>query len=241
MNTYSVTNPGRHRPNNQDAYSNYFHNRFSLLLVADGMGGHNAGEVASRIAASEIQRYVINQKKRDDYENLLKEAVWHTNALIFEKAKTEKALENMGTTVVAAIVTGNRAIIAHVGDSRAYLFRNGKLKRLTEDHSLVADLIRRGLLTEEDAKVHPERSVITRAVGAQETVETDIGVFLLEPNDKLLLTTDGLTGMVTDDELLEIVTDDLDIKQQAQNLVKLANEHGGMDNITVTLHEYRSV
>lgn len=240
MNTYSLTNPGKERKDNQDSFSNYFHTHFSLFVIADGMGGHNAGEVASKLASEEIQSYIINHKDMEFYDLLLKRAIEHANDVIYQESLSHEEYTNMGTTIVAILVHKEKMYLAHVGDSRCYLFRAGKMEQLTEDHSLVRDLISRGLLDPEEAVDHPDRNVITRALGTNAAVDVDLQVVDLEEGDRLILCSDGLTNMVSIEEMSEVLLKENSARLACELLVELANENGGQDNITITIYEYRS-
>lgn len=240
MNTYSLTNQGRERSINQDQFSNYFHSRFSLLMVADGMGGHNAGEVASQLAVSTAQEYVISNKNESRFDDLLRQAIEAANARIFEASQANPAYERMGTTIVAGIVEEGRLWTAHVGDSRIYLWRNGELKRLTKDHSIVEELMDKGVLSPEEAEDYPDRSAVTRALGVESSVAVDLGRFRLRDGDKVLLCSDGLTKMISDELIAQTIRPEGACKLECEQLIGLANDHGGADNITVTLFEYRS-
>lgn len=237
MNTYSITDVGRMRSMNQDRYSNYFHPRFSLLLLADGMGGHNAGEVAASIAIETCRTYFMKDKERDDYENLLTEAIQAANLAVYEKGKEVAEYARMGTTICAAVICQRLLSIAHVGDSRIYLFREGKLLQLTQDHSLVADMVRQGLLTPEEALVHPDRNTLTRAVGTDETIAVDTRTISLYAGDRILLCSDGLTKMMDIESLEEILAEEGTVREAAEKLVNTANDNGGADNITLTLYD----
>lgn len=237
MKTYSLTDRGKERSKNQDCFFNYFHSRFSLLIICDGMGGHKAGDVASKLGAETVQQYIVRNKEREDYPQLMREAIAEANRVIFEESRHQEEYSNMGTTIVCALITGKTAYIAHVGDSRLYLFRENQLRQITEDHSLVADLMKRGLLLPEDAKHHPERSSLTRALGTDESVDPDFNELELSDGDMLLLNTDGLTNMVSDKEITEILGRNTSEKEECEQLIALANQHGGMDNITVTLYQ----
>lgn len=237
MNTYSITDRGLTRTMNQDCYRNYFHHRFSLLLVADGMGGHQAGEVASRMAVDVACEYIMEHRDRPDTERLLREAVEEANRQIYAKSQSDPKLYRMGTTLVVVLVENAHALIAHVGDSRAYLLREGELRQLTRDHSVVWDLVESGVLTEEEASVHPERNTLTRAVGTDADVAVDINSLALETEDCLLLCTDGLTKMVPDEDIAQVLAEQPDVRAAAEKLVEMANKTGGLDNITVTLYQ----
>lgn len=237
MNTYSITDVGRVRSMNQDRYSNYFHPRFSLLLLADGMGGHNAGEVAAAMAIDACREYFMKDKERSDYEALLTEAVEAANLAVYEKGESISEYRRMGTTICAAVIADRQLTIAHVGDSRIYLFRDGKLLQLTQDHSLVADMVRQGLLTPEQALVHPDRNTLTRAVGTNETIAVDTRTLSLSAGDRLLLCSDGLTKMMDTEAIETILAAEPVAREAAEMLVKQANDNGGADNITLTLYD----
>lgn len=239
MNTYSLTDKGLQRSNNQDSYVNYFSSRLALFVVCDGMGGHRAGDTASKLASETIQEFLISAKERTDYEEMVVEAVEAANKAVYDLAKTNPDYFNMGTTCVLVLVHEGRAIIAHVGDSRVYLMRDRSLRQLTEDHSLVQKLINQGLLTEEGARHHPERSTLTRAVGTDERVEVELDYLDLEEGDTVLLCSDGLTTMVEDQEILDLLLTTSEAKDQVTGLVQAALDRGGADNITVTVFEYR--
>jgi PPM family protein phosphatase len=223
------TDAGRVRRRNEDA----FVLDPPLFAVADGMGGAQAGEVASRLAAAAFREYhdADRLEPAERVEAIIKEA----NRRIYERARTDAEVSGMGTTVTAAILTNGRVSIGHVGDSRAYRVREGELERLTEDHSLVADLMRSGRLTPEEADAHPQRSVITRALGTDADVDVDTVTVDVEPGDLFLLCSDGLTTMVPEDDILRIVQDAGTLDEIARTLVRAANSGGGEDNITVVL------
>ncbi|MDD7593658.1 MAG: Stp1/IreP family PP2C-type Ser/Thr phosphatase [Peptoniphilaceae bacterium] len=235
MNFYSITDQGKSRSMNQDRYANYFHSRFSLFLLADGMGGHNAGEVAAEVAIESARSYVMEQKSRSDYEALLREAVAVANRSVYEKSMTAPELRRMGTTLCAVLIDDARVYVAHVGDSRVYRFFDGQLQQVTRDHSVVADLLAQGLLTEEEALHHPDRNTLTRAVGTEEETDVDVDIFERTDFARWLLTSDGLTKMVDDARIQEILTEETDSRTASVKLVNEANANGGLDNITVTL------
>ena len=202
-----------------------------LFAVADGLGGHQAGEVASSVA---IDVLVDNAPRHADSKALAR-AVHTANRAVVEASEEGAGRSGMGTTLTAAIVEGTHIALAHVGDSRAYLLRAGTLERLTEDHSMVADMIRRGTLTEEESRFHPNRSVITRALGTDPNMYADTYDVYAEPGDRLLLATDGLTGMLEDTEIAHILRSEPDPERAAAALVGAANDAGGHDNITVVI------
>jgi serine/threonine protein phosphatase PrpC len=228
------TDAGRVRRRNEDA----FVLDPPLFAVADGMGGAQAGEVASRLAAAAFREYheADRLEPAERVEAIIKEA----NRRIYERARTDAEVSGMGTTVTAAILTNGRVSIGHVGDSRAYRVRDGELEQLTEDHSLVADLMRSGRLTPEEADAHPQRSVITRALGTDADVDVDTVTVDVQPGDLFLLCSDGLTTMVPENDILRIVQDAGTLDDIARTLVRAANSGGGEDNITVVLFRVES-
>ncbi|MBA3431686.1 MAG: Stp1/IreP family PP2C-type Ser/Thr phosphatase [Actinobacteria bacterium] len=205
----------------------------SLYAVADGMGGHLGGEVASQTAAGIIHDHAEAEASfdRERLVAILREA----NNAIRKRARTDTALEGMGTTCTLLFLDGRKVLIAHVGDSRAYLFRNGELELLTEDHTLVERMVREGRLSPEEAERHPQRNIITRGLGVDDNVEIDTKVIELQDRDRLLLCSDGLTSMLDRRSIGEALKDETDPQEAADRLVALANEAGGEDNITVVV------
>jgi protein phosphatase len=226
---------GRQRQGNEDSY----YVRAPLFVVADGMGGAQAGEVASELAVKQFERGLPDGRSpAEALVHLIRDA----NAEIHRQAHDDPDRAGMGTTVTAAYVDGDNVVVAHVGDSRCYLLRDDDLIRLTRDHSLVDELIRRGKLTEEQAESHPQRSVITRALGASAEVEVDTEVFPARNGDVFLLCSDGLTGMVHEPELKPMLEDrDRSLEEIGRALIAAANEAGGRDNITVILFRLEAV
>ncbi len=225
----AVTDPGRRRRHNEDAYVL----EPPLFAVADGMGGAQAGEIASRIAASAL-RDSSDPLEADAVASLIQEA----NRRVFEAAASDRTRSGMGTTMTAALVQDETVRIGHVGDSRAYRIRDGRLEQLTEDHSLVGELVRSGRLSPEEADVHPQRSVITRVLGTDPEVDVDTFSVETRPGDVFMLCSDGLTSMVDDRTILDIVERNrLDLDRAARALVDAANRGGGEDNITIVAFE----
>jgi PPM family protein phosphatase len=222
------TDTGRQRRENED--SAYVHS--PMFVVADGMGGAQAGEVASRIA---IETFQEGLPRSGTPEGQLAELVRDANQRIYGRSRTDQGRAGMGTTLTAAYLVDGNLAIAHVGDSRAYLFRSGQLTRLTQDHSLVDELVRQGKLTEAQAAEHPQRSIITRALGPEPEVEVDTFSYPMRGGDVLLLCSDGLTSMVSEDRVAEIIRDAGTLDEAANRLIDEANEAGGRDNITVVL------
>jgi protein phosphatase len=227
-----VTDTGRRRLRNEDA----FICEPPLFAVADGMGGARAGEVAARMAAAALEEAGAETRGEQGITALIVEA----NRRIWERALADPATTGMGTTVTAALVDENHGTVAigHVGDSRAYLLRNGVLEQLTTDHSLVAELVESGVLTPEEAERHPQRSAITRALGTEPTVQVEVLTIAGEPADLFLLCSDGLPTMLGDEEIAAALDGaERDPAAAAEALVAAANEQGGEDNITVVLFE----
>ena len=240
-----VSHVGRQRQHNEDSY--LVADAARLYLVADGMGGHAAGEIASRIAVDSISEFIQHTKEDDGtwphaYDehyskttNKLMAAVRLANTRVLEAMRKDARLRGMGTTVVACLADDQLMAIAHVGDSRAYLIRDGQLSRLTNDHSWVFEQVQAGMLTEAEAEKHPLRNVITRALGGALSVNPDAAEVETKSGDVVLLCSDGLTGMVPEDEILRLVTETDDLDQACQKLIDTANEKGGLDNVTAIL------
>jgi serine/threonine protein phosphatase PrpC len=224
---------GRQRQGNED---NLFV-RAPLFAVADGMGGAQAGEVASEMAVESFSSGLPEGSPSDGLRHIIERA----NRAIHDRSRTEAKTAGMGTTVTAAYVGEREVTIAHVGDSRAYLLRDGDLTRLTRDHSLVGELVERGKLTEEQAEMHPQRSVITRALGSEPDVEVDIEVYQARAGDVFMLNSDGLTSMVQEPRVKQILEASGSLEQAGRELIAAANEAGGRDNITVILFRLEEV
>jgi len=224
---------GRQRQGNED---NLFV-RAPLFAVADGMGGAQAGEVASEMAVDSFTSGLPEGSPSDGLRLIIERA----NRAIHDRSRTEAKTAGMGTTVTAAYVGEREVTIAHVGDSRAYLLRDGDLTRLTKDHSLVGELVERGKLTEEQAEMHPQRSVITRALGSEPDVEVDIEVYHARAGDLFMLNSDGLTSMVQEPRVKQILEAGASLEQAGRELIAAANEAGGRDNITVILFRLEEV
>jgi protein phosphatase len=224
--TASATDTGRKRRRNEDAHVV----QPPLFAVADGMGGAQAGEIASRLAAEALRDDPGDGGGEERVAELIREA----NSRVYARSQEDSAATGMGTTMTVALLEGDLVRIGHVGDSRAYLIRNGLLEQLTEDHSLVAELMRDGKLSPEEAETHPQRSVITRVLGTEPDVDVDTFSVEARPGDLFLLCSDGLTTMVGDEAILRIVENERrDLARAARALVSAANGAGGEDNITV--------
>ena len=203
-----------------------------LFVVADGMGGHRGGATASRLAGETVKAQYLGSEE-EDIANALRDALVRANARIFTEAQANPDLRGMGTTTSALVVRNNNAWFAHVGDSRIYLIRDGAIKQLTEDHSLVASMVREGLLTSSEAENHPRRNVLQRSMGVGEDVEVDVsGPFPLQEGDIFILCSDGLHGVVKEHELLEVATA-MPLEATANEFVRRALDRGAPDNVTV--------
>jgi len=243
---FGLTHVGRQRQHNEDSY--LVADEAKLFLVADGMGGHAAGEIASRIAVDSISEFILHTKEDDGtwphaYDehykrstNRLMAAVRLANTRVLEAMRKDARLRGMGTTVVACLAEGDILSVAHVGDSRAYMIRDNHLQRITNDHSWVFEQVQAGMLTEAEAEKHPLRNVITRALGGALQVNPDASEIEVKEGDVFLLCSDGLTGMVPEDEILKVVTQSNgDLEKACQKLIDEANERGGLDNVTAIL------
>jgi PPM family protein phosphatase len=229
-----LTDPGKHRPSNEDSL--YVDEDIGLFIVADGMGGHNAGEVASKIAVDVTAEVVeAGLQSGKEVEEVFREALANANRSIFEKASVNPAWSDMGTTLLMALTTDHKVVIGHIGDSRAYLIGKGKIEQLTEDHTFVFEWLKQGLITREQARTHQARHGLTEVLGVTDEVEVDVAVWPWEKNACLLLCSDGLTDMIEDEEILAIVESASDPQQACNKLVTAANREGGEDNITVIL------
>jgi protein phosphatase len=230
-----ISDVGLKRTLNEDFASYLEKEEFKIYVVADGMGGHNAGEVASRMAAERIVSYINKKFSLCSVENLIDEAIKKVNRDIFNYSNTNEKLNGMGTTVTACLITESFIQIANVGDSCCLGIRNDEIRKITKDHSLVQELVDSGSISEKQAENHPKKNIITRALGTSSTVRVD--VFQLDKNeyDLYILCSDGLTNELTKDEILQVVTKEKDYVKIANQLIYLAKEKGGRDNITVLL------
>ena len=230
------TDTGHQRATNEDSYLE----RAPIFVIADGMGGAQAGEVASRMAITHFEEGLPGEES-DGAEQRLARAVHEANSEIHELSEADARRAGMGTTLTAAFVGRGHVAFAHVGDSRAYRLRGGDLQRITEDHSLVEELLRQGRLTEEEAEEHPQRSIITRALGPEPDVEVDVLAVEAADGDRYLLCSDGLTSMIAEPAIAEIMRSAPDLSSAAEQLVDAALEAGGRDNITVVLFRLEEV
>ncbi len=231
MKVYVNSDIGCVRENNEDSY---ICNPPHLLVVADGMGGHVAGEIASNLAVTTIKEYVTEKYATMPITDMLSQAIIEANRKIFSLSQEKEMYNGMGTTVSAVYVEGANIYWAHVGDSRIYLFQKGNLVQLTKDHSLVWELVELGSITKNEAKNHPQRNVLTRAVGTAEKLKVDVGNTNWIAGSDLLLCTDGLTSLVSENQILDALSNACGDKV-LENLISLAKASGGYDNITVIL------
>ncbi|MCX7748115.1 MAG: Stp1/IreP family PP2C-type Ser/Thr phosphatase [Clostridia bacterium] len=207
------------------------------FMVADGMGGHNSGEIASKTAVDFISKYILQNSgkliKEEDLPKVLIEMMGEANKEVYSKSKEDDAFSGMGTTLIVGVVLNKKFFVGHVGDSRVYLIRDGKIERLTTDHSFIEELVQNGTITREEAEKHPKRNIITRALGCFESIQIDTHVFNIKNEDIYLLCTDGLTNQLTEAEIKEVIEGTNDPEMVCNELVKRANERGGEDNISV--------
>lgn len=240
MQVVSMTNRGMERPRNEDSCLAKVDSNLALLVVADGMGGHRAGNVASGLAVSTAERLWNDfdwsaTLSPEDTRIIISRLILEANKLILDEADNSSARRGMGTTLTAGLLCGKRLTIGHIGDSRAYLVYNGRIELLTTDHSLLEQLIASGQVKPEEAHDHPQRHVLTRALGTTSDPEIDITEFDLEAGSALLFCTDGLTNLVKDNEILALCQNESDPHDLARALIDFANSRGGHDNITVVI------
>lgn len=238
MEVYFQSDIGKRRKSNQDYTATFTNQKNQLLaLLADGMGGHQAGDIASRQAVEEIG-IAWEATTIDDSEKAVQWFLQHiqqTNQRIFEKGQSQPTLSGMGTTLEVVTLLDNHLALAHVGDSRIYLFREQRLIALTEDHSLVNALLKSGEITQEMAQNHPRKNIITRSLGMPGSLEVDVAIHKIEDHDQLLLCSDGLTNMVSEPKITQILLEAASLQDASQRLIDEANAKGGLDNITVLL------
>lgn len=238
MKTFSKTDIGRKREVNQDyvfVSDQPVGNIPNLLIVADGMGGHNAGDYASKFVVQVLKKELAKSRE-DGPRAMLKKAIASANHQLIAESKTDARLEGMGTTLVAATVIEHTLYFANVGDSRLYLL-NDEIRQLSKDHSLVQEMVRLGGLNAEEAKHHPDKNIITRAIGVKEDIEIDFFEYRLKKGDIILMCTDGLSNMVEDEEIFQIVRSSRDVVEAVEQLIERANSNGGKDNIGVIVAE----
>lgn len=237
MEYFGLSNKGKVRGNNED----FFHipskdDNIKLFVVADGMGGENAGEVASSLAVSSVAIHVKEHYNDvNDVPLLLRQALNSANKVVYETSKTDKNYKNMGTTVVCAIIKDGICYVANVGDSRCYIVTENTLEQISVDHSFVQEMVDKGLLSIDEAKNHPNKNMITRAIGVERFVSVDVFSKPFKQGDKLLLASDGLTGMIDSDKIRSIINTSNNCETAVRELIDSANDAGGKDNITAVL------
>lgn len=249
--TFGISDVGKRRERNEDSF--LIDEELQLVVVADGMGGHLGGAYASKLAVATIDDVIKNldqdpdttlqegvQLKKGDYVGYLRYAIQTASQNIFEKSMSDATLHGMGTTTVAALFRDGKVYIANVGDSRAYRVRGSEIVQITRDHSLVGEQIRAGIISQDDARAHRLKNIITRSVGFQEEVDSDVDIRAVRSGDKFVMCSDGLSNLLGDDEIREIVAQG-NLDAACRHLVDIANERGGDDNITVVLAEVESV
>ena len=227
-----ISDKGKKRMLNEDYADYYVTDEYELFVLADGMGGHNAGEVASKLAADTILEYIKENWNTFKEDNILLRAIKVANKKVFDLSNINEELRGMGTTVAACLITDSKTYVANVGDSACFILTDGELTKITKDHSLVQELLDSGTITEDEALTHPRKNIITRAIGAYEDVEVDIFKLPNIKESKYILCSDGLLNEVTKDEIQHILKI-YDNEEAAKQLVILANEREGRDNITV--------
>ena len=242
MKIYAETDIGMVRKMNQDAYYISEENdNYKLCILADGMGGYTGGEIASSLACISAATYIkenFNNDKqytKEEIMQIIKEAMEYSNKTVLERAKEEKELEQMGTTLEVCLIYNNRAHIGHIGDSRIYRIRQNIIRKITVDHSYVQKLVKDGTITKEEAIHHPKKNMLMKALGCEEQIEPDIMVKGFNPTDKILMCSDGLTNMISEQEIYNIIEEN--IENATDNLINKAKELGGYDNITVIIIE----
>lgn len=229
----ALTDVGMRRHNNEDSYIVNVSGNDKIFIVADGMGGHNAGEIASLEACRITESFVLEGKGNID--DVLRDGVVKANRDIYVRSCENDAMKGMGTTIDVCVIDGNKLHIAHVGDSRVYIVNKESIRRVTRDHSIVGMMLEEGSITEEEARVHPQRNYITRAVGSSANIEVDIICEEIHSGEWVLMCTDGLTNMIEREVLHSVIKNSDSVDDAAEELVRRAKENGGDDNITVIL------
>lgn len=239
MQVFAKTDIGRERKLNEDYYyASKPDDKIKLFILADGMGGYNGGEVASKMAVEKAKTYIEknfskNKESKEKIEQLLKDAIKYANEEVYKKSISKKDLQGMGTTLDICLIYNSKIFIAHIGDSRVYRIRKDFIRKITRDDSYVQTLIEDGKITKEEAFNHPKKNMITKALGCTPEVEPEIYTKTFIKNDIILMTSDGLTNMVKEEEIKNIIKNDQE--NSAESLVQKANENGGYDNITVVI------
>ncbi len=237
MKVFAKSDVGKARDMNEDFY--YIANdedSLKLYILADGMGGYNGGEIASRLATSSAKSYIESnfneiEHTKENIADLIKNAIEYANMVVYEKSKESEELENMGTTLEVCLIYNNKAFIGHIGDSRIYRIRKNIIRKLTQDHSYVQELVNDGTITKEEAVHHPKKNMLMKALGCTPFIEPDITIKGFLKDDIIVICSDGLTNMINEQEIYNIIVQD--VTNSSTNLVNRANELGGYDNITV--------
>ncbi len=237
MKVFAKSDVGKARDMNEDFY--YIANDedfLKLYILADGMGGYNGGEIASRLATSSVKSYIESnfneiEHTKENIADLIKNAIEYANMVVYEKSKESEELENMGTTLEVCLIYNNKAFIGHIGDSRIYRIRKNIIRKLTQDHSYVQELVNDGTITKEEAVHHPKKNMLMKALGCTPFIEPDITIKGFLKDDIIVICSDGLTNMINEQEIYNIIVQD--VTNSSTNLVNRANELGGYDNITV--------
>lgn len=239
MKVFAKSDIGKAREMNQDSYYvSMPSENTGLFIVADGMGGYNGGEIASRLAIVSAKNYIENnfskiEHNKEELQKLIKNAIEYANMVVYEKSKEDQELEGMGTTIEVVLAYNDRVYIGHIGDSRIYRIRKNIIRKLTVDDSYVQKLVKDGTITKEEAKHHPKKNMLMKALGCTSFVEPIVAVKGFLEDDVIVITSDGLTNMVSDEEMLAIIEDN--VEKASDELIKKANEAGGLDNITVVI------
>ena len=239
MKVFAKSDIGKAREMNQDSYYvSMPSENTGLFIVADGMGGYNGGEIASRLAIISTKNYIENnfskiEHTKEELQKLIKNAIEYANMVVYEKSKEDQELEGMGTTIEVVLAYNDRVYIGHIGDSRIYRIRKNIIRKLTVDDSYVQKLVKDGTITKEEAKHHPKKNMLMKALGCTSFVEPIVAVKGFLEDDVIVITSDGLTNMVSDEEMLAIIENN--VEKASDELIKKANEAGGLDNITVVI------
>ncbi len=237
MLNFANTSVGKARKTNQDYY--YISEDGNLNVLADGMGGYAGGEIASRLAVLSVVEYIKEhfdknkQYQKEKILEIIKNAMTYANSKVYHKAKENEELEQMGTTLEVCLIYKERAFIGHIGDSRVYRIRKGIMRKLTKDHSYVQTLVEDGTITKEEAEHHPKKNMLIKALGCEDTAEVDVMVKGFLKDDIILICSDGLTNMVSEEQIYNTINNNLE--NAAQNLINEANNNGGLDNITLII------
>ena len=238
MQAYVTSDVGMTREINEDYFSvSYPGDEVQLFIIADGMGGYNGGEVASKLAVQSVRNYILSNyeetdKSRESLLKLVKASVQYANMIVHDKAISTTDAKQMGTTLDVCLINQGKLYIGHVGDSRIYRLRKGVLKKITKDHSYIENLIEDGKITREEALKHPDKNMVTKGIGNSKLVEPDVIHKKFKDGDTILMCTDGLTNMVSEERIQEILQEEGDVSKK---LTDEANKNGGMDNITVVV------